>query len=498
MAPPGVNGARAKKVIDQNDGGKPLQVLKLADGRSQVNSDGDDSTSDEEAGSVHSVDADEVDKVLPSEPAYSANDDPELLPLQPEDFPGVDVTAPVQVHHFNQQIPHAKMNLALGLCFGHAAETGNRRTMEDRTTVIADLFASDRQQRSPHGSSTAPPPPSPVPTMDAGGADSDSESPVIAQSVPAHEAQCSEPLSMGDSNSATEEMPLSVLFFGVYDRHGHGGCDVAEALEKDLHRLIVKNGLRGDPVQALEKACLEMDEACLARDLKRMLPPPPSTSEDAEDQPRRQSLTKQVKFSGATAAVALVLRRRDDARVGVYAANVGDCRAVLRDRLDGVLEVSRSFGDIGFKVYPPPDGTSLWGPKQSLIAKPDIQEVEVQPDDGFLILASDGIWGFVKSQQAVNLVQRRLLNHGSAQQASQELVKKALQLRSNDNCNCVVVCLNQSSLESKIYNANNRPDVNQSAEMYKFKEKLDTVANPFLQKMPGGTGVGIGVPKPTP
>eukprot|EP00611_Tribonema_gayanum_P023927 TRINITY_DN5136_c0_g2_i2.p1 TRINITY_DN5136_c0_g2~~TRINITY_DN5136_c0_g2_i2.p1 ORF type:complete len:275 (-),score=68.31 TRINITY_DN5136_c0_g2_i2:471-1295(-) len=260
-----------------------------------------------------------------------------------------------------------------------------------------------------------------------------------------------------------------------------------------------------------------MDEACLAHDLTRMLPPPLTTSEHAEDQLRRQSLTK-VKFSGATAAMALVLRRRDDACVRVYAANVGDCRAVLcrngtaldlthdhtlaheaekarveaaggtisRDRLNGVLQVSRSFGDIEFKVYPPPDGTSLWGPKQSLIAKPDIQEVKVQPDDGFLILACDGIWDVVQSQQAVNLVQRRLLNHGSAQQASQELVKKALQLRSNDNCSCVVVCLNQSWLESKMYNSKNRPDVNQSADKGKFTQKLKGAASLTLQKMPRG------------
>eukprot|EP00611_Tribonema_gayanum_P023926 TRINITY_DN5136_c0_g2_i1.p1 TRINITY_DN5136_c0_g2~~TRINITY_DN5136_c0_g2_i1.p1 ORF type:complete len:341 (-),score=82.00 TRINITY_DN5136_c0_g2_i1:1320-2342(-) len=340
MAPPGVNGAGAKKGIDQNDGGKPLQVdaepaddfarlepsrtaiheswpsggsratpsqqprphgslqltatlsstahdevedaseraaagaeaevdhfpwstdddeagvtersdgveqvLKVAKGRFQVDSDGDDSTSEEEAGSVHSVDADEVDKVLPSEPAYSAIDDLELLPLRPEDFPGVDVTAPVQAHEFNQQIPRAKMNLALGLCFGHAAETGDRRTMEDRTTAIADLFASDHQQRSSRGSSTAPPPPSPLPPVNAVGLPSAAESPLIAQSMPASQGQCSEPLGNGVSGSATEAMPLPVAYFGVYD--GHGGCEVAEALEKDLHRLIVKNGLQGDPV----------------------------------------------------------------------------------------------------------------------------------------------------------------------------------------------------------------------------------------------------------
>ncbi|KAG5177428.1 phosphatase 2C-like domain-containing protein [Tribonema minus] len=249
--------------------------------------------------------------------------------------------------------------------------------MEDRTTAIADLFADARQQRSPSDSSTAPRSPFPL-SLDTA--------------------------ALLEIHSQTVDAPPPVAFFGVYD--GHGGTAVAEALQQDLHHLIVKNGLQGDPKQALEQACLEMDKACLARD-HELSAPPPGTSEDAEDQPRRQSLLTKMELSGATAAMALVLRGRDDACVRVYAANVGDSRVVLscggealdltrdhtfthaaekervktaggvisRGRLNGVLEVTRSFGDIKCKTYPPPEGTHLWGDKQSLVAKPDIEEV---------------------------------------------------------------------------------------------------------------------------
>eukprot|EP00611_Tribonema_gayanum_P023925 TRINITY_DN5136_c0_g1_i2.p1 TRINITY_DN5136_c0_g1~~TRINITY_DN5136_c0_g1_i2.p1 ORF type:complete len:574 (-),score=131.77 TRINITY_DN5136_c0_g1_i2:576-2297(-) len=426
-----------------------VQVARSVDGNSDGSGRNDDGDSTSDAGTVSSVqevDVDDMDKaLLPAGPAWSKADDSELTPLKPEEFPGYDVTAPVQAHTLKGQVSRSQMNLALGLCFGSAAQQGNRQTMEDRTTVIADLSADARQQCSPSDSSTAPRSPSPL-------------SPDTA--------------ALLDPRSQTDDAPPPVAFFGVYD--GHGGTAVAEALQQDLHHLIVKNGLPGDPKQAVEQACLEMDEACLARDLKRMLPPPPSISEDVEDQRRRQSLAK-VELSGATAAMALVLRRRDDACVRVYAANVGDCRVVLRcsgealdltrdhtctheaekervktaggvisrGRLGCVLEVTRSFGDIKCKTYPPLPGTHLWGDKQSLIAKPDIEEVEVRPVHNFLIVASDGLWNVMQSQQAVNFVQRCLLRHGCAQQASQDLVNKALQLRSIDNCSCVIVCLNQ-------------------------------------------------------
>ncbi|KAG5186290.1 phosphatase 2C-like domain-containing protein [Tribonema minus] len=108
-----------------------------------------------------------------------------------------------------------------------------------------------------------------------------------------------------------------------------------------------------------------------------------------------------------------------------------------------MLGVTRAFGDISFKTYPPPAGGHLWGPNQHLIARPETTKVEVLPQDSFLILACDGIWDVMTSQQAVDFVQRRMLSHCDVQRASRELARKAVDLYSNDNCSCIVVCLNQ-------------------------------------------------------
>lgn len=48
-------------------------------------------------------------------------------------------------------------------------------------------------------------------------------------------------------------------------------------------------------------------------------------------------------------------------------------------------------------------------------------QVPVQPEDDFLILACDGVWDAVSSQQAVSFVHRRLINHRDVQRASHEV-----------------------------------------------------------------------------
>lgn len=182
-------------------------------------------------------------------------------------------------------------------------------------------------------------------------------------------------------------------------------------------------------------------------------------------------------------------------------AHVGDCRAVLckggtavgltedhkpdevgekkrieaaggfvhKSRVNGVLAVARSFGDIMYKTYIPPvplaPGTSdavvrgkerpskremrgpdgLWAATQQVIAMPDLLTMDIEPDHEFIILACDGLWDVFTNQEAVNFVRKMLFEEGNIALVAQELIAKALDRGSVDNISAVIVCLNQKT-----------------------------------------------------
>jgi len=169
--------------------------------------------------------------------------------------------------------------------------------------------------------------------------------------------------------------------------------------------------------------------------------------------------------------------------VKMYIANVGDSRAVLSDngnavqltldhspqnlkekdrieaaggwvqngRVNTVLGVSRSFGDIMYKCYDPlkaipaaeDEEGGIWSNQSQVISKPEIVEMTVQPTHEFLILASDGLWAICSSSEAVNFVRRRLAEHGDAQRAAREVVNMVVQNGGSDNISVLIICLNQ-------------------------------------------------------
>ncbi|KAG5324941.1 Y0417 phosphatase, partial [Pseudoatta argentina] len=135
--------------------------------------------------------------------------------------------------------------------------------------------------------------------------------------------------------------------------------------------------------------------------------------------------------SGCTAVVAILKENE------LYVANAGDSRCVLcRDgqaielsldhkpedapemerivkaggevtndgRVNGGLNLSRALGDHAYKqnmVLPPQE--------QMISALPDIRHITIDPEkDEFMVLACDGIWNFMTSQNVVQFVRTRL------------------------------------------------------------------------------------------
>eukprot|EP00903_Cladosiphon_okamuranus_P018574 g17097.t1 len=238
--------------------------------------------------------------------------------------------------------------------------------------------------------------------------------------------------------------------FAIFD--GHNGQMSADALQAGLHVAV---GKQPTFHQALDKALVQ------------------AFNSFDKDLCVRQA--QEGDASGSTGLVVLF----DGRSRGLIVANVGDSRCVAsragvaarlssdhrlsraderervaarggfvaNNRINGVLAVSRSFGDAQHK-----DGSS-----PALIATPELRSESVacsysagSPSgaegggvgggDGsggvleFVILASDGLWDVVEDQEAVNFVRLRLAeNDGNLSVAATELTKLALDQGSVDN-----------------------------------------------------------------
>ncbi|SPQ97101.1 unnamed protein product (mitochondrion) [Plasmodiophora brassicae] len=187
---------------------------------------------------------------------------------------------------------------------------------------------------------------------------------------------------------------------GVFD--GHAGAWVADYLREHAAPCIREQVARQEePKPALQSAFQQLDD---------------------------QILKQCPDESGACAVVSLI------AGNVVWSANVGDCRAVLArraspdapsyravpltkdhapiyaaeatriraaggfvedGRVNGRLEVSRSFGDRAFK-------------RVGVISAPYVSHFQVRPTDGFLVQACDGLWKVMDAQAVVDFIAARL------------------------------------------------------------------------------------------
>uniref|UniRef100_A0A6A7FYF4 protein-serine/threonine phosphatase n=2 Tax=Hirondellea gigas TaxID=1518452 RepID=A0A6A7FYF4_9CRUS len=134
--------------------------------------------------------------------------------------------------------------------------------------------------------------------------------------------------------------------------------------------------------------------------------------------------------SGCTACVALLHESQ------LFVANVGDSRCVVsrggvaldmsvdhkpeddietdritkaggkiteEGRVNGGLNLSRAFGDHGYK-----QNTNITAAEQMISPMPDVQTLQLTQEDDFVIIACDGIWNSLSSQQAVDFVNQQL------------------------------------------------------------------------------------------
>jgi protein phosphatase 1L len=221
-------------------------------------------------------------------------------------------------------------------------------------------------------------------------------------------------------------------FFAVFDGHGGDACSryVADFMPAAIFRRWALPD--ADPVSVLVHAFQDIDGAFLE-------------STPASEQ------------SGCTALGALFLGSK------LFVANAGDCRCVIgrtdgatvvvtkdhiatdpaerakvearggrvdpkTGRIQGRLMVSRAIGDRAVKQFVP--------------ATPDVFTIDLDAEHDFMVLASDGLWDVVSSEEAVALVRSTAR---SADLAAKRLALKAIELGSDDNISVICVHLDAAS-----------------------------------------------------
>lgn len=290
---------------------------------------------------------------------------------------------------------------------------------------------------------------------------------------------------MEDAHFAVDHLPgydwSDTAAFGVMD--GHGGREVALFCQMFLPGHIAA-GPVDDPKAALIAAFEAMDELLDQSDSIELL-------QTLVDPGRRQDprKPKDASFVGCTAVVVLV--RPDELIVG----NAGDSRAVLcrrgkavplsedhkpnnpgersriikaggvlhmevygdmvQYRINGNLNLSRAIGDLVYKR------NQKLTPKQQMICStPDVRTCPREVDDEFVILACDGVWDRLSSQEAVDFVSKRLPEYqanglplsGIMEELVSSCCSPDLRLTGGlggDNMTAVLVMLNQTFEKSK-------------------------------------------------
>ncbi|KAF0436962.1 PP2C-domain-containing protein [Gigaspora margarita] len=213
-------------------------------------------------------------------------------------------------------------------------------------------------------------------------------------------------------------------YFGVYD--GHSGQNAAKYTGNHLHVRISKDGtFEADLTTAIQNGFL-------------------ATDDDLKNDPQFQNDP-----SGCTAVMAIVTPYNE-----IYVGNAGDSRAVLSEdgiafpmshdhkpvneaeskrimnaggfiefeRVNGNLAVCRALGDFEFKR-----NKNLHAKDQIITAFPDVQKREIKFESTeFLVLACDGIWECLSSQDVVSFIRKCISENKDLHKTCEDLMERCL------------------------------------------------------------------------
>lgn len=244
----------------------------------------------------------------------------------------------------------------------------------------------------------------------------------------------------------------NTAYFAIYD--GHGGRQCVDYVTANLHDNLMLE---------LQKAPGNVPDAFIR----------------AFSITDRNMQSSGINTSGCTACCCLLQEEKTSR--SIYTAHLGDARAVIcrgglavrltsmsdhkatdpaeakrvieaggsifNERVNGMLAISRAFGDHQLKAPALPNDV--------VSNVPDITSTELSDQDMFVIVACDGLWDVVEDQESVNLVLEGIrelmgllpnvsgdnLTHrrSMAEVLARMLVEEALARGTSDNVSCLMV-----------------------------------------------------------
>nr|CCA21091.1 protein phosphatase 2C putative [Albugo laibachii Nc14] len=236
-----------------------------------------------------------------------------------------------------------------------------------------------------------------------------------------------------------------VAYFGLYD--GHGGAQVCDYLERNLHRIIFDQiATSGHITEAIIKGYASTDDTIFQQEVEH------------------GSTAVSVIIRGSE----LFLSSLGDSRVVIChdgkATNVFTphtpkvsseyeriCAAkgsVIQDRIFGVLGVSRAFGDNDFKTSRGRYKDRFNGDIVS--GSPDVTSFHIDRTMKFILIGCDGLFDILSSQQIVDFVCSKS-NRADAQQVAQDLVAYAISAGSTDNVSVILIYLSDVETSYKTW-----------------------------------------------
>lgn len=244
-------------------------------------------------------------------------------------------------------------------------------------------------------------------------------------------------------------------FFAAYD--GHQGKYTSLFIRSQIHHKVCRHPQFPHNIdQAIRDSILEVDEV-------------------VNDTQEREEFA-----CGSTVLSAWIRNRQE-----LIISNVGDCRgficrrgeplelavphypnrederqrivdsggAVVRQgpwRVNGILAVSRSVGDYNLKKFVIPD--------------PEITRFELEPEDEFVILASDGLWDVISPTQMIEIVRETSRTQGK-KYACRALCEAALEHGTKDNVTVLLMFINRPTENvPAVLDDSQEPEVEESAE----------------------------------